>query len=283
MAGLEGKVALVTGAGGMRGIGRATALKLASQGADVAISDIHHRPEETDPGELRSKWGGIESVAKEIEALGRICLTTYCNLGYPDQIEKMVKQVIDGFGHIDILVNNARATSGQDKYPVTELPKEIWDRYLAINTTGFFLCIQSAAREMVRQGKGGRIVNMASIRSKSGSRMGSAYVASKFAVLGLTQCAALDLAPYKITVNAVCPGTIDTNRFDYWEKARAVELGVPQEEHMANRLKEGIKSIPLGRAGEPQDVANLVAFLASPEAEWITGQAYNINGGELFH
>ena len=83
MAGLEGKVALVTGAGGMRGIGRATALKLASQGADVAISDIHHRPEETDPGELRSKWGGIESVAKEIETLGRICLTIYCDLGYP--------------------------------------------------------------------------------------------------------------------------------------------------------------------------------------------------------
>ena len=121
MAGLEGKVALITGAGGMRGIGRATVLKLAAQGVDIAVTDVHRPPEDLPPGEVRRQWRGIDSVAEEVEALGRRCQRVWCDLRDSEQIQAMVRQVAEHFGHIDILVNNARAIIGRDKVPVTEL------------------------------------------------------------------------------------------------------------------------------------------------------------------
>ena len=283
MAGLEGKVALVTGAGGMRGVGRATALKLAQQGADIALTDVQRETEDLPPGEVRSRWRSIDSVAEEIGGLGRRCLPVYCDLGYSDQIQRMVDQVVDYYGHIDVLVNNARAIIGKDKVPVTELPQEVWDHFLSINTTAVFLCTKLVAREMVRQGAGGRIINIASNAAKQASAMGAAYSASKFAVLGLTQASALDLAPYRITVNAVCPGPINTDRLSYWERDRAEELGTSLEEFRGRIVEEAGRTTPLGRIAEAEDVANLVAFLASGDASFITGQAYNVNGGLLFH
>ena len=230
MSGLAGKVALITGAGGMRGVGRATALKLAQQGVDLALTDVHREPEDLPPGEIRLGWRGLDSVAEEIQPLGRRCFTSACDLGQSDQVQRLVQQVVGHYGHIDILVNNARAIIGRDKVPVTELSEDVWQHFLAINTTAVFLLTKLVGREMIRQGRGGRIINIASNASKQASARGAAYSASKFAVLGLTQASALDLAPYSITVNAVCPGPINTDRLSYWERARAEEEGIPLED-----------------------------------------------------
>jgi len=283
MSGLHGKIALITGTGGMRGVGRATALKLAQLGVDLALTDVPRAPEDLPPAEVRVEWQGIDSVAEEVHALGRRCLTIPCDLGDRDQIQDLVQQVLGYFGRIDILVNNARAIIGRDKVPITELSEEVWQHFLAINTTAVFLLTKLVGREMVRQRQGGRIINIASNAAKQASAMGAAYSASKFAVLGLTQASALDLAPYGITVNAVCPGPINTDRLSYWERAKAEEQGIPLEELRAKIVQETGRATPLGRIAEPEDVANLVGFLASEEACFVTGQAYNVNGGLLFH
>jgi NAD(P)-dependent dehydrogenase (short-subunit alcohol dehydrogenase family) len=283
MSGLDGKVALITGAGGMRGVGRATALKLAQQGVDLALTDVHREPEDLPPGEIRLGWRGLDSVAEEVQALGRGCFTSPCDLGQSDQVQQLVQQVVGHYGRIDILINNARAIIGRDKVPVTELAEDVWQHFLAINTTAVFLLTKLVGREMIRQGRGGRIINIASNASKQASARGAAYSASKFAVLGLTQASALDLAPYSITVNAVCPGPINTDRLSYWERARAEEEGIPLEDFRARIVKEAGQATPLGRIAEAEDVANMVSFLASEEAAFITGQAYNVNGGLLFH
>ena len=267
----------------MRGVGRATALKLAGLGADVALTDVHREVEDLPPAEVRLGWQSIQSVSEEIGALERRSLTVYCDLSQSGQIEAMVDQVAGHFGHIDILVNNARAIIGRDKVPVTELSQEVWDRFLAINTTAVFLCTKLVGREMIWQGTSGRIINIASNASKQASANGAAYSASKFAVLGLTQASALDLASYGITVNAVCPGPINTDRMNYWEKDQAGDLGITQEEFRSRVVEQAGQATPLGRIAEPEDVANMVAFLASDEANFITGQAYNVNGGLLFH
>lgn len=283
MAGLEGKVALITGAGGMKGIGRATAVKLAEQGADIALTDVQRAPEDLPPAEVRTQWRGIDSVAEEIEARGRRCLRVWCDLSASEQIQAMARQVAEHFGHIDILVNNARAIIGRDRVPITELREDVWQHFFAINTTAVFLCTKFVGQSMIRQGQGGRIINIASDAAKRASAMGAAYSASKFAVLGLTQASALDLAPYGITVNAVCPGPVNTDRLSYWERAQAEAQGLSLEAFRARIVAERGQATPLGRIAEPEDVAGLVAFLASDEAGFITGQGYNVNGGLLFH
>ena len=283
MAGLEGKVALVTGAGGMRGVGRATVMKLAGMGADIALTDVHRETEDLPPAEVRNSWRGIDAVSEEVEAVGRRAFPAYCDLGDSAQIERMVEQVMAHYGRIDILVNNARAIIGRDKVSVTELEQEVWEHFLRINTTAPYLLTKEVGRRMIEAGNGGRIINIASNASKQASATGAAYSASKFAVLGLTQASALDLAPYGITVNAVCPGPINTDRMSYWERDQAAERGISQEEFRGQIVQAGAQASPLGRIAEPQDVANVVAFLASDEASFVTGQAYNVNGGLLFH
>jgi NAD(P)-dependent dehydrogenase (short-subunit alcohol dehydrogenase family) len=283
MAGLDGKVALVTGAGGMKGVGRATALKLASQGADIAITDVRRPADDLPPAEVRSEWQSIDSVAEEVEALGRRCLPIYVDLAISMEIQSLVSRVIDHFGHIDILVNNARAVIGHDKVPVTELDEQVWHHFLDINTPAVFLCTKFVGLEMVRMGRGGRIINMASQAAKQAGATGAAYSASKFAVIGLTQASAMDLAPYSITVNAVCPGPVNTDRMSYEERDMAEEQGLTLEVLRAGIVEDAGRDTPLGRIAEPEDVAGLVAFLASEDANFITGQAYNVNGGRLFH
>ena len=283
MPGLEGKVALITGAGGMRGVGRATALKLARQGVDLALTDVQRETPDLPPGEVRTGWRGLDSVAEEVSELGSRCFTVFCDLGNGDQLEEMVDQVVAHYGRIDVLVNNARAIIGRDRVPVTDLDKEVWDHFLAINTTAVFLATKLVGKQMVKQGTGGRIINIASNAGKQASAMGAAYSASKFAVLGLTQASALDLAQYGITVNAVCPGPINTDRMSYWERDQAREQEVSQEEFRRQIVESSARRSPLGRIAEAEDIANMVAFLASDDASFVTGQAYNVNGGILFH
>ena len=283
MAGLEGKVALITGAGGMRGIGRATALKLASQGVDLALTDVHREAEDLPPAEVRLEWQGIDSVSQEVASLGRRCLPVYADLGSAQDIEALVERVLSHYGRIDILVNNARAVIGRDKVSVTELEDEVWEHFLNINTTAVFRCTKLVARDMIGRGQGGRIINIASNASKQASAGGAAYSSSKFAVLGLTQASALDLASSDITVNAVCPGPVNTDRMSYWERDQAQQRGISQEEFRAQIVAKTGQATPMGRIAEAEDVANMVNFLASEDAAFITGQAYNVNGGLLFH
>ena len=283
MGNLDGKVALITGAGGMKGIGRATALKLASEGADIVLSDVQRTSDNLPPQEVAANWRSIDSVAEEVEALGRRAHKIWCDLTVSEEIQAMARSAAEHFGHIDILINNARAIIGRDRVSVTDLDEAVWQRFLAINTTAVFLCTKFVGQVMVKQGQGGRIINMASDASKRAKPMTAAYTSSKFAVIGLTQASALDLAPHRITVNAVCPGTVNTDRLNYWEQAQARAQGVAPEEFRAQIVANSAKATPLGRVAEPEDVANLVVFLASDAASFITGQAYNVNGGLLFH
>ena len=259
------------------------ALKLARQGVDLALTDVQRETSDLPPGEVRTGWRGLDSVAEEVSELGSRCFTVFCDLGNGDQLEEMVDQVVANYGHIDVLVNNARAIIGRDRVPVTDLDKEVWDHFLAINTTAVFLATKLVGQQMVKQGTGGRIINIASNAGKQASAMGAAYSASKFAVLGLTQASALDLAQYGITVNAVCPGQINTDRMSYWERDQASEQGMSQEEFRRQIVDSSAQRSPLGRIAEAEDIANMVAFLASDDASFVTGQAYNVNGGILFH
>ena len=260
MSDLDGKIALITGAGGRRGGGRATVMKLAGQGSDVALSDVRREVSDLPPAEIRNEWGGIETVSQEVQALGRRAVPIYCDLSDPNEIERLVERTMTEFGRIDILVNNARAIIGRDKVPVTQLDKEVWDHFLAINTTAVFLTTKAVAPHMIDSGRGGRIINIASNAGKQASANGAAYSASKFAVLGLTQATAMDLAPYNITVNAVCPGPINTDRMSYWERDKAQELGITQEEFRSQVVDSSAQGTPLGRIAESEDVANMVAF-----------------------
>ena len=283
MSNLSGKVALITGAGGMKGIGRATALKLASLGADLVLTDVRRDPKDLPPQEVAAQWRSIDSVAEEVQSLGRRWHKIWCDLTVTTEIEAMAREAAAAFGRIDILVNNARAIIGRDRVPVTELDEAVWRRFLDINATAVFLVTKYVGRIMIEQGRGGRIVNMGSDASKRAKANTAAYTASKFALLGLTQASALDFAPHRITVNAVCPGTVNTDRLNYWEQAQARAKGVAPEAFRSEIVATAAKATPLGRVAESEDVANLVAFFASDEAEFITGQGYNVNGGVLFH
>jgi len=277
------RVALVTGAGRMRGIGRAIALRLAQDGLDVAVIDIKPLPSQLLDDEVAAGWRGIESVSDEIAGLGRRSLPIYADITDPVQVGRAVEQTVAELGGIDVLVNNARAVLGRDFVPIIELEASEWDRVMAVNARGVFLCAQAVARHMIARGAPGSIVNISSSASKRGKAGAAAYSASKFAVNGFTQSLALELAPHGINVNAICPGTVESGRFNLKEKLAASEAGVSLLEFQRARLAARGKEIPLGRVATTDDVANMAAFLISPQANYITGQAINVDGGQLFH
>lgn len=282
MLDLEEKVAIVTGAGGMRGVGRAIALRFAREGSDVVLVDIKRPPEQLPPDEIRANWQGIESVAAEIRALGRRALPSYTDITDSAQVERMVAAAIAELGGIDILVNNARAITGRNELVVNTTESE-WDLTMSVNAKGTFLCSRAVARHFLEQGKRGKIINMSSGSGKRAHPGRAAYCASKFAIIGFTQSLALELAPYGITVNAVCPGPVDTGRLALSEELEAEREGITLQEYESRRLAQRAKQIPLGRVATPEDIANMVAFLASPQADYVTAQAINVNGGEVMH
>jgi meso-butanediol dehydrogenase / (S,S)-butanediol dehydrogenase / diacetyl reductase len=186
--------------------------------------------------------------------------------------------VIERFGALDILVNNAGSRPGRDRVPVVELDEEVWDYVQRVNGKGTFLCSQAAARAMIEAKRGGRIINMSSTSGKVGSARFAAYCASKFAVIGFTQALAQELAPHRITVNAICPALVDTERVDYIAEALAPP-GVSTSEFRAQHVRESSTATPLGRIAQPSDVANMAAFLASSESDFLTGLAIAVSGG----
>jgi NAD(P)-dependent dehydrogenase (short-subunit alcohol dehydrogenase family) len=273
---LSGKVALVTGAGGERGFGRAIAVRLAQEGADVIINDVVQNPY---PGRS-SAWRGVQSVVQEIEALGRRAVAIVADISDSAQVDKMVRQGVEDLGQIDILVNNAALSHGRDLVPVVDLEEDVWDSTMRVNLKGTFLCSKFVAREMIRRGFGGKIIVMSSAVAKRGQACRAAYAASKFALVGFTQSLALELASHKINVNAVCPGMADTERINVMAAALAVE-GETVEQHQAKIYKDRIDTIPLGRLVQSADVASLTAFLASSQSDYLTGLSISVAGGAI--
>jgi NAD(P)-dependent dehydrogenase (short-subunit alcohol dehydrogenase family) len=272
---LTGKVAVVTGAGGRKGIGRAIALRLASEGADVVITDIARSPTAE---EAATGWQGIESVAREIEELGRSALPLISDVSSASEVDGMTSRALERFGKIDILVCNAGSRPGPDRRLLIDLEEDAFDEVQRVNVKGTFLCCRAAGRHMVERGGPGRIIVMSSRAGKQGTAKYAAYCASKFALVGLTQSFALEMAPYNVTVNAICPGLVDTERVLHIAEGLHPE-GITAEAYAQQMLEERAQAAPLGRPAVADDVANLAAFLASDQSEYMTGLAINVSGG----
>jgi len=250
---------LVTGAG--RGIGREIAHRLAKGGAKVAVADI-----------VKSS---AESVAKEIEAAGGRAVAMHVDVTDRLQVQAMVARTRDALDGIDVFFNNAGVIKVQ---PFLDVEEAEWDRVIDVNLKGVFLCGQAVAKYMAERDRDGRmakIINTASVASRVGVPDMAPYCASKAGVMSLTRSMALALAEYDITVNALAPGIVDTEMWVQIDDARSTAAGIAKGEAMRKR----ISSIPLGRAATPEDVANVAAFLASPDSDYITGQTFNIDGG----
>jgi 3-oxoacyl-[acyl-carrier protein] reductase len=242
---LEGKAAIVTGAS--RGLGRAIALAFAREVADVLVN-------------YAAQEARAAEVSAAVEKLGRRAILQRADVSDAAQVRAMVQAAMAGFGRVDILVNNAGITLPKGLLETSEAE---WDRVLAINLTGVFLCCQTVAEAMVAQG-GGRIINIASTAGQAGILSGPAYCASKAGVLGLTKCLARAFAPHNVRVNAISPAMIDTEIL-YWR--------TPEQ------WKETLESIPLQRLGSPDDLAEAAVFLASSGGNFVTGATIDVNGG----
>ncbi len=265
---LEGKIAIVTGAG--QGLGKGIAARLAREGAAIVVAEV-------DPETAAA-------TAAEVVAQGARAMPHPVDVSLGEGVRGMVADVVTRFGRIDILVNNAGVMQTR---PLLDLTADDWDRIHEVNQRGLFFCLQAVAAQMVAQvpeavkaagraaGSHGKIVNLSSISGRRGRPLAAHYAASKAAVISLTQSAALALAPYNINVNAICPGVVPTPMWEQIDLDRARLLGLQPGEAMASF----IDTIPLKRAGTPEDIAAAVAFFCSPDADYVTGQTLNVDGG----
>lgn len=252
----------------MRSIGRDIAKVLASAGCDIALVGTGRDPSTYPPDEQEAGWRDVDSVAAEVESLGRAAQSVVCDIRSEQSVQAALQSVIERFERIDILVNNAGASRGEDRKPIVEVEPSVWQTVIDVNLTGTFLMSRSVGQRMIAQGRGGCIVNISSIAGKRFQPSYGAYAASKAGIQALTACMAREVAGYGIRVNAVCPGLVDTSRMDSLRQDGTWEAFV--EEH-----------VPMGRAGTGVDIANAVVFLCSPASAWVTGQSWNIDGGTM--
>ena len=259
---LKDRVAIITGGG--RGIGRGVAMRFAREGAKLALVDLEQ--------------AHLDETAKELDAAGagaeRVLLQG--DVSSSADVQRFFDATVERFGRLDILVNNAGI--GNPPVPIVEMPEDAWDRTLAVNLKSVFLCSKLAALQFIKQGGGGRIISVASQAGKTGYPRLTPYCASKAGIILFTQAFAKEVGAHKINVNCVCPGTIDTPLL------RGAGSGIPNIDQLFDQLIGTVlPSIPLGRIGYPEDVAKLITFLASDEADYMTGQAINISGGQEMH
>jgi len=253
---LQDRVAIVTG--GAQGMGKAISLRLAQEGASVLVADL--------------RMDAAQQTADEITASGGCAYATETDVRDPNQANAMVEAAVRELGGLDILVNNAgvgRILS------FLETDEEDWDFMFDVNCKGLLWCSQAAARVMIEQGRGGKIINLASQAGRRGEALALAYCASKACVISVTQSTALALAPHKINVNAIAPGIVDTPFWVEVDKQFARLLDLP----VGEPKRRFTEQIPLGRIEQPEDVAGVAAFLASSDADYITQQCFNVDGG----
>ncbi len=279
MSEFDGKIVLVTGCARARGMGRAISVSFAHAGADVVVTDVvpggTRNDNEEGLEEIRLGWKGLESLAGEIEAIGRRVLTIVGDVSRAADTERFVTEALARFGRIDVLVNNAAAPHGADRRLLWEVPEEAWDLVIDVNLKGTFLMSRAVIPHMLSRGSG-RIISMASVSGKRGTPRRGAYTASKFGVIGLTQVMAQELAGHGITVNAICPGSVDTSRR---ESTSRRERALAARDPSARLLTLP----PTGRIARPDDIARLALFFASERSDHITGQAWNVDGGTVMH
>ena len=250
---LEGKVAIVTGAA--RGIGRAVAERYAKEGAKVVIADIN------------------EAGAKEVaSAIGSGALGLHLDITAQDSIDAMVARVVAECGGIDILVNNAGLF---DLAPIVEITRESYRKVYAVNVEGLLFTLQAVAKQMIAQGRGGKIINFASQAGRRGEALVAIYCSSKAAVISLTQSAGLDLIKHRINVNAIAPGVVDN---EHWEHVDAMFARYENLQPGEKKRMVGA-SVPFGRMARPDEIGGLATFLASSDADYVVAQCYNIDGG----
>ena len=252
----SGKTVVITGASG--GIGCALAKRFAAEGANVVVSAIDRR---------------VEQVAQDLRNAGAGAVACVMDVTSKSDVERLYDLAEEEFGSVDVSIQNAGVITIARIEAMTEAE---WDRIMAVNTKGVFLCCQEAIKRMRKHGKGGRLINTASGQARQGFIFTPHYAASKFGVVGITQSLAKEVAKENITVNAICPGIIETEMWAYNDQAWGKLLGNYQPGEL---MAEWVKNIPMGRAGSGDDVAGLVAFLASQDAAYITGQTVNVDGG----
>lgn len=274
-----GKVALVTGVRSRRGLGHEIALRFAREGANVAFANIHVPPEQFPEEEKLLGWKGLESVREEIESLGVRALPIVADVTDEQQVKDMVDETVAEFGRIDVVVANA-GTAIMDCDMLTMAAAD-WQKILDINLTGAFLTARTGARQMVAQGQGGAIVLTSSTAAKVAEPHIGAYCPSKAGVIALGKVMAIELAEHGIRVNSVCPGHFTTNLLAGQPAYQmSCERGISVAEAANELLQDSyIRRILLKRIGYPRELANVVVFLASDEASFITGQDYNVDGG----
>jgi NAD(P)-dependent dehydrogenase (short-subunit alcohol dehydrogenase family) len=218
--------------------------------------------------EQEAGWRDIDSVAEEIEALGRRALPVVSNVADAADVERLAARVVREFGRVDVIVNNAGAARGADRVPVVDVDLHVWRHVIDVNLHGSFYMSRSFGRRLMEQGEGGSITNISSVAGKLLPGNAAAYAASKAGLQALTAAMAREIAPHGIRVNAICVGIIDTSRMD----------DIPRGEPWDDLIR---RNVPLGRAGTGVDIANMVIFLASEPGAWITGQSYNVDGGQV--
>ncbi|MFN2098497.1 SDR family NAD(P)-dependent oxidoreductase [Altererythrobacter sp. MF3-039] len=266
MSKFVGKTIVVTGSGKHKGLGQGVLQAFANEKANCVVSDLVIDDE-------------AEEVAEELRGRGAQVATVACNVSDVEQCRNLIAQATDAFGGVDILVNNAGI--GFKMKPILEVDTaDEWDQVIAVNLSGAFYCSQAAARQMVEQGKGGRIINIASQAAKTGFPHLPAYVSSKHGMVGLTRASAVELGAHGITVNAVCPNHVTTalgaEQNEYFSKLLGFDTVEAYLENMSAKN-------PMGRPGLPSDTAAACLWLASDEAFYVTGEALNVSGGEEMH
>ena len=273
---LEGMVALVTGAARKRGIGRAIALRLAEDGADVAVTAIARDPSQFPAHEREEGWLGTESVVEEIRAMGRRAIAIDLDVTSDEQVADAIARTTADLGDLTGLVNNAGIASEAAAASIADMDDALWHSTVDINLNGVYRVSRAGVRAMLAHGRQSAVVNISSLAGRFGFANYGGYCASKFGVIGLTQQLATEVASRNIRVNCICPGSIDTDMLDGTMSRKAKVAGMELADYKASYNQT---IIPMGRRGLPSEQASVASFLLGPDASYVTGQTINVCGG----